>query len=54
MFRFDPESALLGLIERIYGTSIIQIRERTQSFFVSLLFGIGTFIERLLLYCVDN
>jgi hypothetical protein len=38
----------------------MQIRERTQSFFVSFLFDIGTFVERLwnvcgrlLLYCFD-
>ncbi len=59
MFRFGPESALLG--QKI---QIIQIRKRAQSFFVSFLLDIGTFVEclwnvcgtfeeRLLLYCFD-
>ena len=33
--------------------SMGQIRERIQSFFVSFLLDIGTFVERLLPYCFD-
>jgi hypothetical protein len=51
LFQFCPESALLGKIERI--TFDKTNRERKQWFFVSFLLDIGTFVERLLLYCFE-
>ncbi len=50
LFQFGPESALLGLIERI---SFDNTNSGKNSFFVSFLVEIGRFVECLLLYCFD-
>jgi hypothetical protein len=49
LFRFYPESALQDQTKG--SPSMGQIRERTQSFLVSILLDIGTFVERLWNVC---
>ncbi len=51
MFRFDPESALLDHIEMI---SFDGADSGTNSYvLVSFLLDVGTFVERLFLYCFN-
>jgi hypothetical protein len=50
LFRFGPESALLGQIEII---SFNGVDSEHSDVLVSFMLDVGTFVERLFLYCFD-